>query len=348
MLNQWGMRLRKYTFLYGGIIALGILVFSCKNHKVPSAEALFFSDSLNTTWSILDCKSIIPVGNPMIVKDSVIILAGHLDGKFLHCYNIGNGELLGSYISLGQGPDEIINPWTVNLSDTISIFDLAKKSLMFYDKEYNFIKSVSLSKKDKPMSVVVPVSSELAIFKVPLQTSADYDYYGWEMSYLSNPNKTVSRYDDLPSCVENNPRALGVINALMVLSPDKKHFAYGTTTGGVLQTFDISNNSFKPIISEYLFPVEFDADGKVIRETRHIGFTALTADNSYLYGAFAGTTDEFESTKIGIWNWDGTPELLIKTNAPILSMTKDEMSNKLYALIYENEEFKLAYISMPD
>lgn len=131
--------------------------------------------------------------------------------------------------------------------------------------------------------------------------------------------------------------------ALTILSPDRKHFANGSN-GHSLQTFAINDDySITPIISEEVFPI-INEGGSY--KSVAFGLLSFAADNDNVYSSFAETENEADANKIGVWSWEGTPERLIITDAPIVSIGVTEDGKTMYGFIVVDGEAALAKMDL--
>lgn len=323
------------------VLALG----ACRQSAVSQKSSLDFPDTLNVSWSVIENQDIVPYCDNILIKDSTILLSGKLDGHYIHRYTQNDGTLLDSHITIGQGPDEVIFPFCTSIfDDTLTLYDMRAKRVKMFDSDFKCVRSISTAEQT-PVHEAWPLGADRMLLKVPLKTDDGKWYAGWRIVDLSNPTKIFASYDTIPDCVKRNPEALGVLITQTALSPDRRHFATGTTNGCVFQTFDISSDRFIPIISEYLFPIKFDKIGNGIPGTSFTGFTALCASNTCLYGAFAGSPDSNDANKIGVWSWDGVPRLLIQTDSRILNLAISESGNELFGVILRDDECLLAKIA---
>lgn len=130
-----------------------------------------------------------------------------------------------------------------------------------------------------------------------------------------------------------------------IVSPDKKHFVNGSQ-GFSLQTFAINDDySIVSIISEDVFPLLHEGRDYAPHNDA-LGLLSFTADNNKLYGVYAETKNESDANKIGVWNWDGTPERLIITDAPIISIAVTEDGKTIFGFILVNDDIAIAKIAL--
>lgn len=162
----------------------------------------------------------------------------------------------------------------------------------------------------------------------------------------NNGNKISCAYDSLPQQVKDEPQTL-LYQSTSVISPDRRHFATAITIGGMLEIFSLNATSISPIVSEYVFRVAYADDYNYKASETQNGFSSLTADNEYLYGAFSGTTDPNDMTKIGVWKWNGMPVKLIETDALILKMTLCDRGKSIVAIIQTDQnDLRIAKIRL--
>ncbi len=336
----------KHSIFTAALIA-GVALSSCKDNARQCDSPLDFADTVKMSWTVLDDQDILPVVDGIFAKDSVVWISGKLDGKFVHRYSQADGHMIDSHVSIGQGPDEMIYPCCLSLfGDTTALFDMRAREIKMYDRDFECVNRIPTADWSRAVWEAWALSPTRGLLKLPAQTDDGKGYSMWQYVDLGGNNDIIASYDTIPQCVAHEPRALSVLSSLTVTSPDRRHYAVGTTSGGVFQTFDISGDDIVPIISDFLFFVEFDEAGNGIAETCQVGFSGLASDNERLFGSYSGSLSLEDATKIGVWNWDGTPERLIQTDAIILKLAFDADTQTLWGVLFDKGEFRLAKLPL--
>lgn len=89
------------------IVALVLVLASCSTSQKFNAPS--FPDKLTAEVTQLSSSDeILPMSRKIEAIDSLIFIAGELDGRLLHAYDRTTGEVKGRYIVKGQGPDDMI------------------------------------------------------------------------------------------------------------------------------------------------------------------------------------------------------------------------------------------------
>ena len=147
------------------IICLFLLSVSCsKVERYDDAELFDFDTFVKIEelkGRMLEFDSMIMRPNGIRVYDSLLVLIEPRSEKLVHVFNLNTRKKIGSALSFGQGPDDMLQPKLMtNGSHTFQLFDRSSSRIFEYDMA-TFLES----QNPKPMrrlklSVPVFISAE--------------------------------------------------------------------------------------------------------------------------------------------------------------------------------------------
>lgn len=110
-------------------------------------EAIPISHVFNVTSSINineDTDHIMGSIQQMVVQGNTIYGIDPISHPGLYAY-LGNGSQLFAYCKRGQGPEDLMSPMNMSISNNeISVFDFAEKKIMIFSKEGKYLESIEL------------------------------------------------------------------------------------------------------------------------------------------------------------------------------------------------------------
>ena len=161
--------------------------------------------------------------------------------------------------------------------------------------------------------------------------------------------KTVLSYDYFP--IEDDAVRYRLYNFTysLAISPDKSRFAVGTLWGAVLETYSIGVDSISRLYTGYFAEPEFDAVHLSLAENERtvLGFRDLYAENDRLYAVYNGeliSSAEAERNSslvfndIAVFDWDGNPLELIRTDYCIDRICYSERENVIYGAVRDIDD----------
>ncbi len=329
-------------------LELIFLLAGCSRKDATSDNMLQFPETEHAEWIVSETDELVPRPIALCSTDSSVFVLGLMDGKWVHEYSLENGKLLGSRVSHGQGPGEVVNAADLCMTKNgFDVYDTDTKRIIEFDDNFQFVSSYPIQADNSAVWEAWRLSDKTALLRGPRFIDDEIITRSLHIVGLNNSDKNgmIFSYGDIAPAVESCPQALA-LQSVSILSPDRRHFATATTIGGVMEIFDISDDSIAPVLCQYLFNVDFDGQSSYVPDQTQYGFSAITVDNNYLYGAYSGTSDPNGMTRIGVWKWDGTPVKLIETDNLILGMTLTPASKMLVAVIFAGNEFRLAKIKL--
>lgn len=167
--------------------------------------------------------------------------------------------------------------------------------------------------------------------------------------YVPDPEgRTIASYDN----------AFGQQGPLL-RSPDGRHFMYASRDGLVLKFFRVDDDHARKIreyiVQAPLFTPMSDPEARfytvAVDPNNLQGVESLTADDRYYYLLFSERllSDEVsEADQLLVFDHAGEPVARIRLDRPVNRIAADSRSGKLYALIQESEQNRVAEILLPE
>ena len=329
------------------IICLFLLSVSCsKVERYDDAELFDFDTFVKIEelkGRMLEFDSMIMRPNGIRVYDSLLVLIEPRSEKLVHVFNLNTRKKIGSALSFGQGPDDMLQPKLMtNGSHTFQLFDRSSSRIFEYDMA-TFLES----QNPKPMrrlklSVPVFISAEQVgdcIWGYSHQVehqlyvfdSGDGEKTGEIIGY---PNNNISYTDTekLDSYYMN------------FISNGMNKFAICYCMTDLIEFYDFNGNLHKRIHGPEQFFAHFKEyhDGKVIssspdRETtRDAYFSPCNAGDCLMVMYDGGYVNDPDHTGLCSWifsfSWNGVPNIAYKLDNPLLFMTVDSQHRKIYGI----------------
>lgn len=324
---------------------LGVLILlassSCSNKS--SDNGTIFPEVTETAWTVItEDDEILPQSSQIGINDSSIFIVGELDGKWIHRYGRHDGQLKENMISYGQGPDEIVNgssaPITMlNEDSLIVINDLGVKSVKMVKiaGEPGVVKQINTTEfTPKPFIAhyIDPKRILIEVFR-PKELNREY--------VLVKDGEAVSTYVGVPEEKTDTKMAPYFnLSIAVAVSPDGQHIAAGYLYSGIIELFAVEDTVLREVYSHAFHPIDVPADPiEAARNNQLIrAFSAATATDKYVFFVYSGENTPESENKIAIFDWEGNPVKLIKTDCQILSFAVDDKASEIYAITLPGED----------
>ena len=345
--------MKKFIFK---ILALVFLISSCSQEKIhytginiPLKKELK-GTALNTTFIFSSPQEMMIIDSLLIVHDSY-----NRDTCF-HIFNKINGKHIGSFGNKGRGPGEIIFPSSLNYNPktkTLTTYEANLKKIIKYNiADISTQKTISFSEiklNSIPFFALQAIPSDDSFI---IRGNAQVRF-----AIIDTNNKITSQFKNYPKLTIDKEENRAIFNYApqCVLKPDGNKLAILTYIGGVLEIFDIKNNSITPNTIKYFNePIYKSVDGfkpKWIGTTPQtvVGCDNIYATNENIYCIYEGEVakdNEPEPKKIIVFNWDGIPQLQYEINEGLpngIAVDEDNLYCILMNKDYEYQLYKYNY-----
>lgn len=331
-----------------------LLTLSCSQQNKYQQAILFsqkdFDVTQSLTGSTMSFDSTVMKPIKLQVYDSLLITINVGEEKLFHIYNLKSGKKIGERISVGQGPDEMLQPdFIKNSNKFIRIFDMGNSTL----SEYNineFIDNLNPISRRK-IKLNQQIFTEVSLFNQDIISFA----YGADHPFLkfnSNGEK-IGEFGDYPISnisYTNKEKTDAYQFTFTSNSTDKIAICYSWTDlieiynkEGDLQKRIHGPAQFFPFFKEF-------HDGNMIiarpekGKQRDAYFNPVSVGDDF-FVLFNGKLVDEEgystlSNQIYVFGWDGTPKRILSLDQGIFTFTVDKENKKIYG-ISDNPEFHI-------
>lgn len=288
----------------------------------------------------------------MAVSEDYIFILALADNAWLQVYDKTTGQLLGSFVTRGQGPGEAT---TANMcyynarEKKIFVYDESSMKLLTYqfDKDADnwgaLIEERSFYDLGGTLRRVWELRNGRFLVDGQLGTKSDQQ----KRFQMLADAKVVADYNDFPI---DTPKERSVWSSpAIAISPDCKKMAVGTLYGGILELFDLSQNIELRAIRKFYPPVVQYLSGTIQNTEETVwGFSALCATDERIYSVFIGNKNPNLFNNLSVFDWDGRELIKYNTDCLVLRIcASTQEPNKLYGIAFsETHEFYLVSFSL--
>lgn len=315
-------------------------------------STLRFSDTIICNDKI--CLPISALGpRDIFVSDSFIIITQRQENKIIKVYSRGNFKLLGSMLSIGKGPNEIlkipkISQWKFS-GDTVLLFIRSyPKSWMWVDvsksldsgklivnKEYNFISDKEKRRISLSAGAVYDIGNDSLVMRInPNQMDKPQ----------RNPNPYFILFDYNRSIytdsvyVQNFAFSEGM-QPMLFSGSSSISIKHHTLVQAYLYMNSIDFFNFKTSSKKTVFFSADAKDYKKIIEKPSYKFkeTCGTKDYVYILKDQANKGDSLIGSSICVFSWDAEPVCELRFEERINYFFVDDKSSELFAIDYDEK-----------
>lgn len=345
------VRMQGFCLLMLASAATICVTSGCENRNKGShgsqndSYSISFPKSEEKSWEVMRSKDIIPYPLGLHLQDSVLVISGRLDGKWIHHYDKETGKLHGSYLQMGRGNGEVVEAENISFGNdgSIEVFDISQNKIINLDKDFSEVKSWQTSDIAPNIQGTWRLADGHLLCKYLQSDGKDITRCFVLVDSNEHP-KIISKQTTIGKDLNVNS-LIFTQQSVMAIAPDGRNFATGTKAGAILEFFTISDDKIEPKNKEIYFEPEFIEDNGNVHTPDFpvIGFSSMVANDKYLIASYGGTNIDDEVNNIGVWDWDGNPIKMVKTNASIFALAYDQDSEMLYSVIMpKNSELMLA------
>lgn len=332
------------------LVVLGFCVAVASCGGGSKYEELVFPETGEAEMSYVTGEDeILPNAFKMEVADSMIVMAGPLDNRWIHVYHRDNGRPLAHYLPNGSGPDEVIASFEFRQNPTgTEVFDLATGQVKCFNNDWHCVSSLApdLSKDSLVVKKLHFLQDGRTLFEI--NTDLSHSRQGFT---IMRDGCRGNVYLDSPVDDEPEDNACMLDRHCVAFSPDGLKFASATLEGFILETFGIDNLDIKKRSVRMFYPYEsVERDGFIGYSDRNVkGVVSMTGSDRYIVASFNGTVDGMAPTDITVWDWEGNPIRRYALDVIVLAMgLSPDNPDVIYALVQRrNEETRIAKITCP-
>ena len=338
------------------LIAIMFLALSCGREEIKF-EAPRFNTSEIREFEIITGEQLWGGMSKIFKYGDIIAVVSYENGNpstWLHLFNL-DGTILSNMLTMGRGPLDAVYIKDAYLSDNmLYMFDYSDRKMISVDMSkvrddgYAVLDSYKISGNGR-LNYYAKTSNGSILCKYDPRMDGQTDSLG-RMSLYSSCGDLISMWNESPfSSKEPSVRwYLESPASRQAMSEDGDKFVIATSTGAVLETFSLSHNKIKQIVTKYFVKPVIEKSGMNVSfgEKSIAGFGDICAKNKYLYAVYDGENYLSDSVlkfkNIAVFDWKGNALKEIRTNFRIESIcTEDEKT--FYAVI--NDKERRAYIA---
>lgn len=266
-----------------------------------------------------------------------IYLLAEDEGKWLHVYDIKNGGNKASFVSKGQGPQELAFGYSMQIdsnNDHISIYDCSQQKVGIYELTPDtcaYDSNFSFADYSSVLDNVYSISNN--VFFISGETNIKGERK-CRFQIVRN-GKVDSSYGHYP--IEDKYKSIFTAGLSTSISPSRKRMCASTLYGGVLEFFDIEREISHRKTNLIFEPKGiFNGYGFEPNEQTIYGFSDIYATDEKVYAVMIGSKDPNANSVITTWDWNGNPIGHYRTSDIVCKICVNQ-NNELYAVIYNKE-----------
>lgn len=348
------MKLLKYVCL---LFSVSYLI-QCTNKEKTEYLSPVFPTQEERKTTVLNDDFIIGTGEIHLL-DSFLIVKAETDvnNKQMHIFNRFTGKYVKSMGNPGQGPGELtvpVNRVAVDNPDKkVYVYDLGKQRLVSFD-----LSELSGNEKEEIKGIEENFPSEM-------RSHLELAYLGNEEFLVAYPtmnqfrfikgNKTdtIATYSSYPRLSEPDEykhveESYFFYTSHITTSPNGKKLANATSTGCLLEIFDISKNRIKLLQTKRFYEPDYYVTDKnekfpYIRKdkSKGLGITVVKSTNEYIYALLCTSSENGFPNIISVFDWNGKPVKQYVLDCSIFTFCIDEKSRQGYVLSMTDEDMNL-------
>lgn len=325
-------------FLSRSCLAVLIVLTACTAGK--DNGGLSFPSERSMDFRLISGELYYSMAYDIFEDESHIFLIAYdlKDKTTLQVYN-KQGEKVRGAVPEGRGPGEVTF-FNSTLSDEEDIIynDLMTGKILRYDKASMSVREAS------PLAETVLDIPKMTIFMCSPDDGKLYVRYESPRMLLFDANQNPLDSYDKYQVEDPNKAVMSTVFSKYAVTPDMTKLAVGTSLGVVLETFSMEGDSIKVLsVNSYVEP-DFEVLSGTYDFNEHtvLGFNDVYATDDRIYTVYDGEVNPYWNkgerttyTKIAVFDWEGNPLELIRTDYKIEKICYSDAENTLYAAVLD-------------
>lgn len=321
------------------ILSVTFIVLGCNDKNIKYKLPKFNFDE-EMKYDVVNSELILPslILFMDVYKDYLVMVYIDKtdDNSWLHIHDKKTGEIIKSNLLKGRGPNEILRPESNHFNHDTGEFStyirersevmMIQIDSMLADKFEPRFKCDSLFGLAN-IEAVCPVGENRFVIRFD-----DVDGYEYKRLLMYEGGEISGRIDDYPIENRSLTRILYGFSKLPI-SPDNTKFALGTSSGAILELFDIADGIKRTSIGYYYEPIVASDGINVDDLASGYGFIDLASDDKYVYCA-SGEPKSETLNNITIFDWSGKPVKILRTQdyEAMYPIALDRVTGDLYTI----------------
>src|SRR5690606_5374189 len=342
---------------------LSLWVFGCQEKSSDPNELAFSKDDVKeyriTAKKKMEAGNILQPTN-ILYKDGRIVLTEENVDTLIHILDAETLNHITSKGVAGYGPGEIPSIWNLDSGSSDSTFwaySLEGKAF----NDYNLYNSDPLSpqqiRQSEDFFLAVGITWASSSSLMTYQASGEDKYVEYDLkgnriaSYGKWKSMIPGEYPDhvIAEVHQGSIRSSLVNNKIVKASIYRDRIEILDRVDGSI----IGINGPLNVIPKFKVLGSSGQEGAVLSDDFIIAFTDISITDQFIFALYSGRSDRelMESgrgkTEIFVFNYQGKPVALLKTDVPLSTLTIDEAGQMLYA-ITEEEDPTVAVFKLPE
>lgn len=325
--------------------ALSLLCVACsQKDNYPGATRIEWTDfpeerTLSGSEIHFSDEGLKPVS--MQMYDSLLITINPWEERLFHVYDVRTKKKINSCISLGQGPEEMIQPVFVGDADSVRIFDMAASRYCVYSVDSFMLKSQPKPTVESRLSE--PAFGEMGILDngcICAAYNPDFLFHKYDKEWRKVGE--LGTYPESGISFTESERLEAYRFAFVTNHHDRIAVCYNWTD--LIEIYDEDGNPVSRLFGPEHFVSRFKEmrDGDILSATPVKGiyrdaFVSPKWVGDFLYVLFKNESEGEKgydnlSEKILVFDREGTPMQILSLDKGIFTFTVDEKGKKLYGI----------------
>lgn len=310
-----------------------VLLTGCRTSYDAEYRPPVFADEASLKGEVLSDSLRLMTARDIALSKDHILVTGYDNEQWLHIFDRRNGQLLRNCIGRGKGPGEMLFAEGIEITPAkeVIIWDIETK------ERNRFSLDSLLSGNTNPLvQKAAPVFEDgfwlacmnyVAPGKWLFTGSTGWERHPIRRFRLGTPEDYVS-YDLYPEDSTSEDFwgfwRSATSDPKVTVSPDGTKMAHGLLFGCVLETFDLSGDTIRPIAIRRFYKPDMIRDlGVRGTDDTHLGFTHLTATDRRIFGIYVDqVSSEADNSpnSIVVFDWEGNPLARYRTDYCLVAL----------------------------
>jgi hypothetical protein len=320
-------------------------MFNCSGKPKTVYQAPVFPNQDEMHFEIINDTFLVNGVFYMAICDSLLVMYSPSITPIVNIFNKETGVLIQSVGTIGQGPEELVNPCSGSFdhkNKILYVFDAGKRSVFGFNIP-NIIHNTR------------PFLEQKRIWEQEYRISDIYYHlkdslfiaYGLDELIVSTTHKSSYRKTytpDVPDGVKPDEWKSLLEHSANTVKPDGSKYVSTSIIGGILDIYSIDDygikletrkNFYQPV---YGLEPGLDAVMVTLIDETIYGIYSLSSTDSFLYAEVYGKVNPTEHSKL-IWkfDWNGNPITAYNCNYAIEDFVADEQTQQIYAFVYNTD-----------
>jgi hypothetical protein len=316
------------------------MIFNCSGKTVYQAPVFPNEDEIH--FEIINDSFLTMGVFYMDICDSLLVMCSPMMTPIVNIFNKETGVLIKSVGTIGQGPEELVNPSTCSFdhkNKILYILDDGKRSVFGFNipniihNTRPFLEQKRLWEQESIIISIHHLKDSLFIAHGQpeglIVSTIHENSYRKTLEYESHPDIKPFEWFHIMHDL-----------AINTVSPDGSKYILATILGGILDIHSINSEEIKLTTRKNFYKPVYDIQGGTIMfiDETIFGFYSLSSTEDFLYVAVYGKVNPTEQPKT-IWkfDWDGNPVTTYNCNYSIEGFVVDEQAEQIYAFVYNTD-----------